>query len=142
MGVLTRGAIGLAAILSLGLVGCGGGGDDTGRLQCDGTAVSADQLRLPNDFPIPDQAILTETRRAGPSQISDGYIRTGLEAAYREWKNALERAGYVVLFDEIEEEDSEIAYRSADERSTGQISLRSDCEESGRTTVHITNRPA
>lgn len=138
----------LAVVLGAGLLaacGGGGGGDEGeggGTESCDGAALSSDQLKLPSDFPIPDEAILTNAESAGPSQIVEGYYEADLESAYNEWKDALEQANYSILFDEIEDKDSEISYKSADEASTGQIALRSECEEAGRTFVHITNRPA
>jgi hypothetical protein len=56
--------------------------------------------------------------------------------------DALDGANYSILFNEIEDKDAEISYKTADEASTGQIAFRSECEEAGRTVVHITNRPA
>ena len=126
------------------LSACGGGNDEGGggSEKCDGNALSSDEIKLPADFPIPGEAVLTESTKAGPSQVVEGYYEADLESAYNEWKEALDGAGYSVLFDEIEDKDSEISYKSADESSTGQIALRSDCEESDRTFVHITNRPS
>jgi hypothetical protein len=132
----------------LSLSACSGGDDENknneggGTESCEGAALGADELKLPADFPIPGEAILTDASAAGPSQVVEGYYEADLESAYNEWKEALEDAGYSILFDEIEENDSEISYKSADETSTGQIALRSECEEAGRTLVHITNRPA
>jgi hypothetical protein len=117
----------------------GGGG---GTRTCEGTALSASDIKLPADFPIPGEAVLTESSTAGPSQVVEGFYDADLESAYNEWKEALEGANYAILFDEIEDEDSEISYKSADGSTTGQIALRSECEESGRTFVHITARPA
>ena len=82
------------------------------------------------------------SNEAGPSQIVEGYYEADLESAYREWKEALEGAGYSILFDEIETRDSEISYRTAGEASTGQIVLQTECQQADRTFVHITNRPA
>jgi hypothetical protein len=118
----------------------GGGGGGTRK--CEGTALSASDINLPADFPIPGEAVLTTSSSAGPSQVVEGYYEADLESAYNEWKEALEGANYAILFDEIEDKDSEISYKSADGATTGQIALRSECEESGRTFVHITNRPA
>ena len=131
------------------LAACGGDkaeseseGEGGGTETCEGDALPAEELALPADFPIPGEAYLTEAGEAGPSQVIEGYWEGDLESAYTEWKSALEGASYVILFDEIEEDDSEISYRSADESSTGQIALRNECEEEGRILVHITNRPA
>jgi hypothetical protein len=126
---------------------CGGSGDDEGDKggngfrDCSGQPLSSEAIMLPADFPIPSEAVLTASSKAGPSQIVDGYWEGDLQSAYDEWKDALDGAGYSVLFDEIEEVDSEISYSSPDEASTGQIALRSECTQDGRTYVHITNRP-
>ena len=139
----------LVAILLLGLLalpGCGGsdGGGESlqGTLPCDGTPLNSSDITLPADFPIPAQAVLTSADEAGPSSITEGFFEGDLESAYEEWKKAIEDADYDVLFDEIEERDSEISYASANGRSTGQIALRSECKDAGKTFVHITNRPA
>jgi hypothetical protein len=129
--------------LLLGACSSGGGEEGEGGTEkCDGNALSSDQIKLPADFPIPGEAVLTDSTSAGPSQVVEGYYEADLDSAYREWKEALDGAGYSILFDEIEDKDSEISYKSADESSTGQIALRSDCEEGDRTFVHITNRPS
>jgi hypothetical protein len=117
-------------------------GEGGGTAKCEGDALASEDLKLPADFPIPGEAYLTSASEVGPSQVAEGYWEGDLESAYNEWKAALEAAGYVILFDEIEDHDSEISYKSPDESSTGQIALRDECEEAGRTLVHITNRPA
>ena len=126
------------------LSACGGGNDEGegGSEKCEGNALSSDEIKLPADFPIPGEAVLTESTEAGPSQVVEGYYEADLESAYNEWKEALEGADYTILFDEIEETDSEISYSSPDESSTGQIALRSECQQEDRMFVHITNRPA
>jgi hypothetical protein len=113
-----------------------------GTRQCEGTALAASDIKLPSDFPIPGEAVLTTASAAGPSQVVEGFYEADLESAYNEWKEALEGAGYSILFDEIEDKDSEISYKSKDGTTTGQIALRSECEEAGKTFVHITARPA
>jgi hypothetical protein len=137
---VTLGAMLLAACSSNGEESEGSGGGGTAK--CEGDALGSEELALPADFPIPGEAYLTSTSEAGPSQVFDGYWEGDLESAYSEWKAALEGASYTILFDEIEENDSEISYKSPDEASTGQIALRNECEEEGRTLIHITNRPA
>lgn len=135
---VTLGAVLLAACNSSSESESEGGGTEA----CEGDALPSEDLQLPADFPIPGEAYLTGASEAGPSQVVEGYWEGDLESAYSEWKAALEGAGYVILFDEIEENDSEISYKSPDETSTGQIALRNECEEEGRVLVHITNRPA
>ncbi|HEY7282395.1 MAG TPA: hypothetical protein VID47_12465 [Actinomycetota bacterium] len=141
---MRRGRTGVAACIcavALLCVGCGGSTNGGGTVVCDGTPLSPDAIRLPADFPIPDAAVLITASKAGPSQVVDGYYRGDLQEAYHGWKDAFETAGYTVIFDEIEVTDSEVAYQSGDGRSIGQVSLRTDCIEDGRTSVHITNRP-
>jgi hypothetical protein len=137
----TRVAASLFVVVAL-CAACGGSSDDAGTVSCSGTPLSPDAIKLPSDFPIPDAAVLTTSGTAGPSQVVDGYYQGDLEQAYHGWKDAFESAHYTVLFDEIEQTDSEIAYRSADTTSIGQVSLKSECIQQGRTSVHITNRPA
>lgn len=148
---MSRKLLRIVAVLTIGLLAftaCGGsdkeGGEEEapGTLACDGTALSASEIKLPSDFPIPSDAVLTTQQAAGPSQIVEGFYEADLESAYNEWKDALENADYDILFDEIEDRDSEISYKSPDAKSTGQIALRSECKDSGKTFVHITNRPA
>jgi len=137
----------VALSIALSLFSACGGGDNKeteggGTLACDGAALNADDIKLPADFPIPGEAVLTDSTAAGPSQVVEGYYEANLESAYNEWKEALDGAGYTVLFDEIEDKDSEISYQSADGSSMGQIALRSECQDADKTFVHITNRPA
>jgi hypothetical protein len=122
--------------------GCGGSAKGGGTVACNGTPLSPDAIRLPSNFPIPEAAVLTTSSKAGPSQVVDGYYQGDLDQAYHGWKDAFERAHFAVLFDEIETTDSEVAYQAADRSSIGQVSLKSNCIEAGRQSVHITNRPA
>jgi hypothetical protein len=133
----------LLAALVLGLAGCGGGGEseDEGEegaaVACEGTAITATEL--PSSFPKPEGVTYTETSEAGPSHVVDGYYEGDLQDAYDGYKEAFEGAGYKILFDEIEDHDSEVSYEG--EGRTGQVALRENCEEEGRISVHITNRP-
>jgi hypothetical protein len=136
--------------LALGLIvlvlgaGCGGGdeGEEEGeegraKVACEGEALSA--TKLPAGFPAVDGVTLTKQETQGPTEVVDGYYEGELEDAYNGYKSAFETAGYDVLFDEIEEDDSEVSYEG--EGRTGQVALRKNCEEDGRVTVHITSRP-
>jgi hypothetical protein len=136
--------VGLLAILTLGLAGCSSGGEEEGggTEACNGSAISSDQIKLPADFPMPPEVTVTDATSAGPSRIVDGYFDADLQEAYDDFHRQLDTAGYAVLFDEIEDKDAEISYKSADESSTGQIALKSECSESDKTVVHITNRPS
>ena len=80
-------------------------------------------------------------RRARPARptSSTATTRASLEDAYNGYKDAFDEAGYSILFDEIEDADSEVSYEG--DGRTGQVALRENCEEDGRISVHITNRP-
>jgi hypothetical protein len=130
--------------LALGLAACGGGGSESdkksaegGTVKCEGSSVS--NTGLPSSFPDVDGVTFTKTSKAGPSQVVDGYYEGELRDAYDSYKSAFDSAGYKILFDEIEDHDSEISYDGGGR--TGQVALREDCEESGRIAVHVTSRP-
>jgi hypothetical protein len=138
----------LLLVTALGAVGCGGDGDAAApqptttqrtAVQCDGPAVEPD---LPGDFPTVEGVTYTKSTSAGPSKIVDGYYQGRLQDAYRKFKAALRAAGYAVIFDEIEAQDSEVAYSGGDLDRSGFVALRKDCAQPGRISVHITNRPA
>ncbi|HEV3479555.1 MAG TPA: hypothetical protein VG144_08905 [Gaiellaceae bacterium] len=140
----------VALVVAMALVLPGCGGDDeavptqpttTQRaiVQCGGPAVKPD---LPRDFPAVEGVTYTKSTSAGPSKIVDGYYEGRLEDAYRKFKTALRAAGYAVIFDEIEAQDSEVAYSGGDLDRSGFVALREDCAQPGRISVHITNRPA
>jgi hypothetical protein len=101
---------------------------------------TTDATGLPAAFPLPGELTITEVRKDGPTNVIDGYWTSGLDEAYREYKEKVEQAGYTILDEEKEEHDAEIAYESGDR--TGQIALRANCSEDETTRVHITNRPA
>jgi hypothetical protein len=135
-------AFGTAAVLALLGAGCGGGGgseeSESGKTACRQTATTA-ATGLPAGFPRPGELTITSVHRDGPTRVIDGYWASGLDEAYREYKEEVDRAGYDVLFTEKEEHDAEISYKG-DGRS-GQIALRDDCTEGDTTRVHITSRP-
>lgn len=132
----------LAALVALA-AGCGGDDEppapQRGLVTCAGSPVSAG---LPSDFPELPGVVFTKSVEAGPSTIVDGYFDGQLEDAYSEFKAAFRAAGYSVIFDEIEAQDSEVAYIGGKPERSGFVAMRENCEESGRISVHITNRPA
>lgn len=138
----------LFLLVALGAAACGGGengeseeereGERT-AVQCEGAAVTPE---LPADFPQVEGVTFTKSSTAGASKIVDGYYEGSLEDAYEKFKSAVREAGYDVIFDEIEEDDSEVAYSGGDENTSGIVALRENCEQSGRISIHITNRPA
>ena len=134
----------LALILLVLAAGCGGGdeGEEEGeeggaKVACEGEALSS--TKLPASFPTVDGVTLTKQETQGPTEVVDGYYVGELEDAYEGYTSGFESAGYQILFDEIEEDDSEVSYEG--DGRTGQVALRKDCEEDGRVTVHITSRP-
>jgi hypothetical protein len=145
MRMLFRFALALATLLlALGAAGCGGGDDEgeeegegDAKVACEGEALSS--TRLPDSFPEVENVTLTTQETTGPTEVVDGYYEGELEDAYNAYKDAFEAANYDILFDELEEEDSEVSY--AGDGKSGQVALRKDCEEDGRITVHITSRP-
>ena len=140
----------VAAALTIGLLllsGCGGDEGDgesalQGTLACDGAPLNSSEIKLPADFPIPSAAVFTSSETAGPSSVTEGFFEGSVQTAYAEWKEAIADADYDILFDELEEFDSEISYKSADGDTTGQIAMRAECKDADKIFVHITNRPA
>lgn len=136
----------LAAVVAGGLAACGG--DDAAvetvtttvqrpSVACTGSPVK--ETGLPESFPALEGVTFTKTATAGPTQLVDGYFEGTLRDGWRRYKAAFRRAGYAVVFDEIEARDSEVAYIGGGR--TGQVALRALCREPGRVTVHVTSRP-
>ena len=140
--------IGWLAVLGalvFALAGCGGGDKESeeggGETQaaCNGSAL-AKAPKLPASFPQIENVTYTKQRTDGPTQVVEGYFMGSLEDAYDEYKKELEGSGFKILFDEIEEHDSEISWGG--EGRTGQVALREECGTDEKLYVHITNRPA
>jgi ABC-type glycerol-3-phosphate transport system substrate-binding protein len=137
----------LALALAVGFVaaGCGGGdkkGESAGagesRIDCRADAFSGDP-GLPTNFPMPGEFVVTESNLEGPTRVVVGYWESGLDEAYREWKDRVEEANFKVTFDELEDHDSEVAYEGSGR--TGIIRLKDRCNEDEVTYVRITSRP-
>jgi hypothetical protein len=132
----------LVVLIALATVGCGGDEGEEGEratIECEGTPVTPD---FPADFPQVDGVTFTKATTAGPTKVADGYYEGSLEDAYEKYKAAFPAAGYDVTFDELEEDDSEVAYMGGDESRTGIVALRKNCKQEGRISVHVTSRPA
>lgn len=114
-------------------------GEGEAAVACSGDSVTPN---LPSDFPQVEGMTYTKSETSGPSEVADGYYEGDLQGAYDDWKAAFADAGYTITFDEIEEFDSEVAYRGGAEPRSGIVALRDVCNEDGRISVHITNRPA
>ena len=140
MALITLVGVALAA-------GCGsGGGEDEGELgeaakaACMGKPIEA-AAKLPPSFPQIEQDKLTYTRQEtrGPTEIVEGYFNGDVEEAHEEFEKELKGAGFTILFNELEDHDSEISWQG--EGRTGKVALREECGDAEKTYVHITNRP-
>ncbi|MEA2144931.1 MAG: hypothetical protein QOG59_518 [Solirubrobacteraceae bacterium] len=141
-------AVALLAI-AVFAAGCGSGSKKSGttagtqaeriRTACNAPA-NTKPTGLPAAFPLPGELTVTHVRKDGPTIVVEGYWNAPLDEIYNEYKDAVTRAGYKILFTENEHRDAEISYKGS--ARTGQIALRDDCTESGAISVHITNRPA
>ena len=138
----------LAAVVAA-LAGCGGGGkkgetEQPGELAksaCSGAALAGTEtLKLPPSFPRVENVTYTQQTTQGPTDIVEGYFMGSVKDAHDEHKKELQGAGYTILFDELEDHDSEVSWKG--ESRTGQVALREECGESDKIYVHITNRPA
>jgi hypothetical protein len=107
---------------------------------CNGSAL-AEAPNLPPSWPQieTDKMVYTKQETKGPTTIVEGHFNGDLQEAYDEWKKELRASGYKILFDEIEEHDSEVSWEG--EGRSGQVALREECGESDKIYVHITNRP-
>jgi hypothetical protein len=130
------------------VAGCGGkkdsesqAGDTVVQAACNGSQLTG-ALKLPPSFPQieAEKVTYTKQRTEGPTSIVEGYFNGSVADAHEEYKKELQGAGYKILFDELEEHDSEVSWQG--EGRTGQVALREQCGGGDKTYVHITNRPA
>jgi len=137
--------IGLAVLLA---AGCGGKKSESGGAlnkealaACNGSALSA-APNLPPSWPQIETDKLTYTKQEtkGPTTIVEGYFNGDIKEAHDEWKKELKASGYQILFDELEDHDSEVSWQG--EGRSGQVALREECGSADKIYVHITNRPA
>ena len=136
-------------LVVLAFAGCGGGGEksseeggelnEQAQAACTGAALSATP-KLPPSFPQVENVTYTQQRTQGPTNVVEGYWEGSLEDAHDEYKKELEAAGYKILFDELEDHDSEVSWQG--EGRSGQVALREECGDNDKIYVHITNRPA
>ena len=139
--------LGVLAALAFLVAGCGGGDkkDETDTeanpqavAACNGSALKATP-KLPPSFPMVENTTLTRQSTEGPTNLVEGYWKGDLKEAHDEYKKELQAAGYKILFDELEDHDSEVSWSG--EGRSGQVALRDDCG-GDKIYVHITNRPA
>jgi hypothetical protein len=137
-------ALVLAAAAGFLVAGCGGGKKEEAassqgaKIDCRADAFKGNPS-LPAKFPIPAEFTVTESTLEGPTRVVVGYWESGLDEAYREWKDQVEEAGFHVTFDELEDHDSEVAYEGSGR--TGIVQLKDRCTEDEVTYVRITSRP-
>jgi len=135
--------VGVAVLM---LVGCGNKKktekktalDKKAQSACTGEALSADP-KLPAGFPQLENVTYTHQSKLGPSEVVEGYYKGDVKAAHDDFKSSLESAKFIVLFDELEEHDSEVSWKGGGR--SGQVALREECGTNDKTYVHITNRP-
>jgi hypothetical protein len=134
-------------VAALSVAGCGGGGkseteteaaNPRAKAACNASALTATP-KLPPSFPMVENTTLTKQSTEGPTHLVEGYWKGELEEAHDEYVKEFRAAGYQVLFEELEEHDSEVSWKG--EGRSGQVALRDDCG-GGKIYVHITNRPA
>lgn len=133
----------LGAIAFL-LAGCGGSDNKSSEsgegteAACTGTALST-APDLPKGWPQIEAATYTKQAQQGPTTVVEGYFGGSVKDAHDEYKRELEGAGFTVLFDELEDNDSEVSWKG--QGRSGQVALRNECGSGDKTFVHITNRP-
>ena len=136
----------LVGVMGLLLTGCGGGdGDSDGELNqeaeaaCTGSQLS-EAPNLPAGWPDMGEVTFTQQSTQGPTEVVEGYFDGDVEAAHDDFKRELEAAGFTILFDEVEENDSEVSWKG--EGRSGQVAIRNECGDSDKMYVKVTNRPA
>ena len=82
----------------------------------------------------------TQQSDQGPTKIVEGYFDGDIKAAHDDFKRELSDAGFTILFDELEDHDSEVSWRG--QGRSGQVALREECGSPDKIYVHVTNRPA
>jgi hypothetical protein len=127
------------------LAGCGGSdgksseSSDEVEAACTKSELS-EAPNLPQGWPDMAEVTLTQQSDQGPTTVVEGYFDGDIQAAHDDFKRELEAAGFTILFDEIEEDDSEVSWKG--EGRSGQVALREECGSEDKIFVHITNRPA
>jgi len=133
----------LAASILL-LAGCGGSGgknSESGEeteAACTKPALS-EAPDLPTGWPQLSEVTYTQQSQQGPTTVVEGHFAGGVKAAHDDFKRELAGAGFTILFDELEEDDSEVSWKG--QGRSGQVALRNECGSEDKTFVHITNRP-
>jgi hypothetical protein len=126
------------------IAGCGGGdGKSSGSGEGTEAACTKPALsqapELPTGWPELSEVTYTQQSQQGPTTVVEGHFAGDVKAAHDDFKRELESAGFTVLFDELEEDDSEVSWKG--QGRSGQVALRNECGSGDKTFVHITNRP-
>ena len=133
------------ATVVLVLAGCGGGGGEKeavnpqAKAACEGSPLPGTP-KLPASFPQVENVTYTTESTQGPTEVVEGYFEGSVKEAHDEYLKELKAASFQILFEELEEHDSEVSWKG--EGRSGQVALREDCGSSDKIYVHITNRPA
>jgi hypothetical protein len=142
----TFAVIGCAVLLAAGCgskttESSGGAHNEQAKAACMSSAL-AKAPNLPQSWPQieADKVTYTKQETKGPTTIVEGYFNGDIKEAHDEWKKELEASGYKILFDELEDHDSEVSWQG--EGRSGQVALREECGSTDKIYVHITNRPA
>jgi ABC-type glycerol-3-phosphate transport system substrate-binding protein len=136
----------LVGVLGLLLAGCGGGDGDNGSELSEEAeaACTASELseapKLPAGWPDVGEVTFTQQSTEGPTEVVEGYFEGDIQAAHDDFKRELEAAGFTILFDEVEENDSEVSWEG--EGRSGQVAIRNECGDDDKMYVKVTNRPA
>jgi hypothetical protein len=135
----------ILTVLVFLVAGCGGSdgkssesGDET-EAACTRSALS-EAPDLPKGWPEMGEVTYTQQSDQGPTTVVEGYFDGDIEAAHDDFKRELEDAGFTILFDELEEHDSEVSWKG--QGRSGQVALREECGSPDKIYVHVTNRPA
>jgi hypothetical protein len=125
------------------LSGCGGGGksSESGEeteAACTKPALS-EAPELPQGWPQLSAVTYTQQSQQGPTTVVEGHFAGNVKTAHDDFKRELGTAGFTILFDELEEDDSEVSWKG--QGRSGQVALRNECGSEDKTFVHITNRP-
>ena len=135
----------LLGTLIVSLAACGGNGEsEEGELSeeaqaaCTGSALS-DAPTLPEGWPDMDEVTFTQQSTSGPTEIVEGYFEGDVQAAHDDFKRELEASGFTILFDEVEENDSEVSWKG--EGRSGQVAIRKECDDNDKVYIKVTNRP-
>ena len=125
------------------LAGCGGGdtkseSGETAEAACSKSALTK-APQLPKGWPQMSEVTFTQQSQQGPTNVVEGYFAGDVTTAHDEFKRELQASDFTVLFDELEENDSEVSWKG--QGRSGQVALRNECGSSDKTFVHITNRP-